>query len=272
MRISILGCGWLGLPLAANLIVQGNEINGSTTTKSKLENLKKMGIVPFEIQLSENEIRGNISKFLGNAEVLIIAIPPKLRGINKENFVKKIYNLVEYIENSTVKKVIFISSTAVYEETNPINEVSEKTILNPKEENGKQLLISEQLLQHNNNNFKTTILRFGGLIDKNRNPIHFLAGKKNIENPEAPVNLIHKEDCIAIISELLKKENNNKWGEIFNAVADEHPTRKTYYTQKAIKNAIEQPVFSTEQSKGKKISNEKLKMQLQYTFIKSIFD
>ena len=37
----------------------------------------------------ENKIEGDINTFLNNAEVLIIDIPPKLRGINKENFVQK---------------------------------------------------------------------------------------------------------------------------------------------------------------------------------------
>ena len=270
MKISILGCGWLGLPLATYLITQGHQIKGSTTTKSKIEVLQKNKIEPFEIQLFESKISGNITKFLENSEVLIIAIPPKLRGEIKENFVQKIADLTSIIENSNIKKVIFISSTAVYEDTYPIVEVTENTILHPKAENGIQILKSEQILQQSKT-FKTTILRFGGLIGKDRNPIRILSGKKNIENPEAPVNLIHQDDCINIINELLKDKNNDKWGEIYNAVSNEHPKRNDYYCKKTTELGVEQPTFSTEISKGKLISNQKITTELEYSFKKSIF-
>mgnify|MGYP003615968040 CR=1 FL=1 len=42
MKISILGCGWLGFPLAQKLIETGYEVKGSTTSESKLEALKKV--------------------------------------------------------------------------------------------------------------------------------------------------------------------------------------------------------------------------------------
>ena len=99
--------------------------------------------------------------------------------------------------------MLFISSTSVYGEENLI--VTEETELNPDTESGKQLVQTEQLLQ-SNLNFKTTILRFGGLIGEDRHPIKFLAGRKNIENPNAPINLIHQDDCIGIIMEILEIE------------------------------------------------------------------
>ena len=35
MKISIIGLGWLGLPLADHLIEQGYQVLGSTTSKEK---------------------------------------------------------------------------------------------------------------------------------------------------------------------------------------------------------------------------------------------
>ena len=35
--ITILGCGWLGLPLAQTLVKEGYSVKGSTTTEDKLE-------------------------------------------------------------------------------------------------------------------------------------------------------------------------------------------------------------------------------------------
>jgi nucleoside-diphosphate-sugar epimerase len=262
-QISILGCGWLGLPLAKSLIENGFSVNGSTTSIEKLSVLENAGIRPYMIALSENETTGNLIDFLENSKILIIDVPPKLRGSATENFVSKIKNVIPFIEKSAVENVLFISSTSVYGEDNLV--VTEETELNPDTESGRQLLETEQFLQ-SNSNFKTTILRFGGLIGEDRNPIKFLAGRKNIENPNAPINLIHQDDCIGIIMEILK---SNSWNETFNAVTPFHPSRKEYYTQKAIDLNLALPEFNAENSNlGKTISSTKIENVLEYQFIK----
>lgn len=264
-QISILGCGWLGLPLAKRLIEKGYSVNGSTTSENKLSTLEEAGINPFLIHVESDGILGNTDAFLAESKILIIDIPPKLRSENpdsvKKVFVEKIKNLIPFIEKSTIEKVLFISSTSVYGDDN--NMVTEETVPNPETESGKQLLLAEALLQ-NNPNFETTILRFGGLIGEDRHPVKFLAGKENIENPDAPVNLIHQKDCIGIIEEIIKQ---SKWNEIFNAVASFHPTREEYYTQKAKDLNLVVPKFSSKKSNIQKtISSGKIETVLDYTF------
>lgn len=266
-RISILGCGWLGLPLAQKLIETGFEIKGSTTSESKLEVLHSNKIEPFLIALSEDKIIGNISEFLNDSEILIIDIPPGLRKItettSEKTFVNKIKTLLPFIENSNIEKVIFISSTSVYGDSDTIPTVTEESVLYPDTESGKQLIEVENLFR-NNTNFETSIIRFGGLIGEDRNAVKMLAGKTNIANPEAPINLIHQEDCIGIICEMLQQ---NCWNETFNAVAPFHPTRKEYYTKKAITLNLPKPEFTeNETSIGKIVSSEKLEKILGYSF------
>jgi nucleoside-diphosphate-sugar epimerase len=267
-QISILGCGWLGLPLAKTLLKNDFSVKGSTTSNEKISMLKNSGIQPYLISVSEDEIVGNLSDFLDNSKILIIDVPPKLRGSEKENFVSKIRNLIPFIEKSGVENVIFISSTSVYGEDNL--EVTEETELNPDTESGKQLVQAEQLLQ-SNPNFKTTILRFGGLIGEDRHPIKFLAGRTNIENPNAPINLIHQDDCIGIILEIIQQIPNDKleWNETFNAAAPYHPSRKEYYTHKAIEFNLPLPEFNSENlTFGKTIASSKVEKVLGYTFVK----
>ena len=97
-QISILGCGWLGLPLAKSLIANGFSVNGSTTSKEKISILEKSGVNPFMISLSAEvvleETITSIENFLSNSKLLVIDIPPKLRGDSNENFVRKIKNLI----------------------------------------------------------------------------------------------------------------------------------------------------------------------------------
>jgi nucleoside-diphosphate-sugar epimerase len=262
-KISILGCGWLGLPLAKAIIKKGFSVNGSTTSSEKISVLENEGISPFLISLDSKSVTGAIETFLQESNILLIDIPPKLRGINKENFVEKIKALIPFIEKSSVKNVIFVSSTSVYGEKNGI--ITEKSPLNPDTESGKQLVEAEQLLQ-SNANFKTTVLRFGGLIGKDRHPIKFLAGRENIDNPDALINLIHQEDCIGIILNIIQ---NNSWNETFNAVTPFHPSRSTYYTQKAMDLNLVIPKFNHENtSTGKTILSDKILTILNYTFTK----
>jgi nucleoside-diphosphate-sugar epimerase len=269
-QISILGCGWLGLPLAKTLLENDFSVKGSTTSNDKLSMLKNSGIQPYLISVTEDEIVGNLTDFLENSKILIIDVPPKLRGSEKENFVSKIRNLIPFIEKSSVENVIFISSTSVYGDTSTTLSVTEETKTYPDTESGKQLVLSEELLQ-SNPNFKTTILRFGGLIGEDRHPIKFLAGRTNIENPNAPINLIHQDDCIGIILEILRQAQNDNLerNETFNAVAPFHPSRQEYYTQKALEFNLALPEFNLESPTfGKTISSDKVETVLEYTFKK----
>ena len=63
-KISLLGCGWLGLPLAKSLLEKGFLVNGSTTSEDKISILKREGIRPFLISLGGNEIGSEIDLFL----------------------------------------------------------------------------------------------------------------------------------------------------------------------------------------------------------------
>lgn len=267
-QISILGCGWLGLPLAKALISEGHSVKGSTTSNDKKELLENAGIAHYPIALEVKNFSAPVADFLENSPILIIAIPPKLRGKNKDysdaqnnSFVQKIKNLIPYIEKSSVEKLLFISSTAVYGEADTIIDENSPTV--PVTESGKQLLEIEQLLLANTH-FKTTILRFGGLIGPDRNPARFLAGKENVPNPDAPVNMIHLDDCIGIIKKIIA---NTVWNEVLNAVTPFHPSRKDYYTQKALEENLIPPTFNHEiPSAGKTIVSEKLVRLLDYTF------
>jgi nucleoside-diphosphate-sugar epimerase len=275
-KIAILGCGWLGLLLAKSLLSKGYEVKGSTTSESKLNVLKNAGISPFQIQLEAHKIIGTIEDFLKETDVLVIDIPPGLRraisSSQEMTFVNKIKILIPFIEKSGIQKVIFVSSTSVYSDSFPIVEITEETKPNPDTESGKQLVIAESLLQ-SNSHFKTIIIRFGGLLGDDRHPIKFLAGRTNVENPNAPVNMIEREDCIGIIEKVLDfaRDANWEWNQTFNAVAPQHPSRTAYYHKKAELFHLPLPTFVENlASKGKIISSKKVETILGYSFQKEI--
>ncbi|MEJ1223091.1 SDR family oxidoreductase [Sediminicola sp. 1XM1-17] len=263
--VAIMGCGWLGTPLAQDLLQQGFTVHGSTTSHDKVGALRDLGIVPFQISLTENGIAGPITSFLENAKVIIINVPPNLRGVNKENYEQKIGHLHEAIRNSSVANIIFISSTSVYGDLD--GDVKETSVPHPETDSGKQLLATEETLL-NDPDLETTIIRFGGLIGPNRHPITFLAGKKGLSNGNHPINLIHLDDCIRIIATVLEK---GYWGEIFNGVYPLHPPKKDYYANEADKRGLEAPQYTdSRSSQGKKVIPYNLMERKKFTFKKSI--
>ena len=243
--VSILGCGWLGKPLAIKLIAEGYTVKGSTTSVSKLDVFKNQGIKPFLISL-EN-LTKRINEFL-TSDVLIVALPSK----NYEGF----KNLVAYIEKSPVKKVLFISSTSVYFSNNEI--VTEDSPLQDVP------LVAIENLFIKNTAFDTTIVRFAGLFGYDRKPGNFFKNGREVSNPEGFVNMIHQDDCVSILEKIIKK---NSWNTIFNGCADTHPKRRDYYIKTKADLGNEPPVFAeTKNTTFKIISNEKIKSALNYTF------
>ncbi|WP_281542053.1 SDR family oxidoreductase [Maribacter aestuarii] len=252
--VGVLGCGWLGLPLAKNLVGQGYSVKGTTTSKNKLEILRNAGIVPYQVSLSEENIRGPISDFLKNLHVLIINVPPGFRGKGpKESYVKKMGLLHKATKQSPIEKVIFVSSTSVYGDIK--GEVNEETTPKPVTESGKQLLDCERLFKEDEN-LQCTIIRFGGLIGPDRHPVTMLSGKKNVKGGNAPVNLIHLNDCINLISTIIKGE---QWNQIINGVFPDHPLKKDYYTEEAKKRGLAPPQYKDDEGESdKKIDTCKL--------------
>ncbi|MFM2265862.1 MAG: Protein YeeZ [Bacteroidota bacterium] len=257
--IALLGCGWLGFPLAQQLVQASFRVKGSTTSPNKIPQLMQAGIEGFLLELNPQLALGDWTGFLADAEVLVVAIPPQLRGANPENFVAKMQLLLENVKLSGCKKVLFISSTSVYPDQNQLAIESDTTEFDSQLVLAENLFLSADFCQ-------ATVIRFGGLIGPERHPVRFLSGRKQLENPEAPVNLIHQDDCLAILYNCIHLPFEN---EVYNAVAPYHPSRVNYYQEKARALQLPLPEFDySKPSVGKTVSSEKLQTALGYNFLK----
>lgn len=258
-RISILGCGWLGLPLAEHLLKRGFTVKGSVTSSHKFDLLTYSGVRPFRLLLNEFSVEVSDPGFF-EADVLIVSIPPRRTEAIERIFPAQIGQLIPFILRYKIEKIIFISSTSVYPE-NGRNAI-EDDILQPEKDSGKALILAENLLI-NQPEFKTTVIRFGGLIGADRNPARFLQKNgKPVSN--VPVNLIHLDDCIGIISGIIEKE---LWGETLNACCPEHPLKKEFYGKAAEISGFSIPEFTEENGEFKLVDSSKLIRLLDYSFI-----
>jgi len=258
MVVSILGCGWYGTALAKLLLQKGITVKGSATSAKKLGQLEDLGIIPCPVKyLADNQV---YDPAFFECDVLVISIPPGFRHGEAADYLPKVRRIIQTILQFQIKKIIYISSTGVYGDNN--GEVNELDNPNPDSESGKILLEAEKLLQ-NQPGFKTTIIRCGGLVGPGRNPGRFFAGKKDIPNGLAAINLIHQQDCVGISAAVIEKD---AFGYVFNACAPDHPQKAGFYREAALKADLPFPEFINELKSWKVVNSINLGNILNYQF------
>ena len=256
--ISILGCGWLGLALSKTLISEKFVVKGSTTSSLKMKVLSDAGVEPYLVHFNKENVSKNLIKFL-TCDILIIAVPPGRNNIDRnENYRQLVSEVKQQIPNS-IKKIILISSTSVYAETNlevnensPLSNLPTAKVLLDAEYEFKKLV-----------NTKLIILRLSGLIGPERHPSRFFAGKSEIPDGLAPVNLVHQTDVINLILEVLQNDNADG---TYNVSSPSHPTRQEFYTKAASLAGLKIPQFVHEKKNWKIINSFRLKNELKFSF------
>ena len=256
--ISILGCGWFGLPLASALIETGYQISGSTTRTSKLGLLKASNIKAFILDVQQDNVVYDPLFF--DHKVLLINIPPKRSAGEQASFLAKITHIANLAKGHGVLQVIFISSTAVYGDHN--GQVTESTSLQPDTASGKAIVEAEQLLL-GYPDFTTTIVRFAGLVGPARDPGRFFSGKSDISNGKGPINLVHLDDCIGVVKAIIDKQ---AFGTVYNVCAPHHPQRQEFYTRAAERSNLPVPTFKDELLNWKIVESSNVPLLLDYKY------
>lgn len=251
-NILIIGSGWLGLPLAKSLIQQGHKVTATTT------NCEKIGSSEVPMQLLNTDDNESLASIGDDFDVMIITIPPNRKA--PENYLPQLGTLQQLAITKGITKVLFTSSTSVWGNYEGI--VDENTPRQPVTQSAQAMVKFETALQQEQA-FKATTIHLAGLIGNDRNPGRFLAGKTDIPNPNAPVNLVAKEDVIGIISQII---NQACWQQSFIACAPTHPTRQEFYTAAAQTLGLTPPQFSDQEQAAKTINGQQSADRLQYRY------
>jgi len=254
--ISLLGCGWLGLPLAESLVKDGFDVWGSTTTPDKLSVMEAAGVNPVLLDLS-SEISLPINHPFFQTDILIISIPPKRKTGSIVNYLLQLKALAKRISEVSYDGIILFSTIGVYSHDikGQIREEDADTL--------NELWQAEEIIRSASPE-KTTVIRFGGLVGPGRHPGKFLAGKKSIPNGNEPVNLIHQADAMGVVRSVIQ---NQFWGETINAVAAGHPSRREFYIKASTALGSEAPEFLIENKAiDRIITADQVRKKLRYRF------
>ncbi|WP_339698285.1 epimerase [Algoriphagus aquimarinus] len=233
-EISIIGLGWIGLPLA-KILSSDHSVCGSTTSADKAASIKKEGINAIQFALVPFPQGKGFQKLL-SSQIMVINIPPRSRTSTGELFLEQIKFLRTMVDQSSIKKVLFVSSTGVYPEANRKAAYTEAEYLD-KDLTGNETIFKSELMFSEDRNFDLTIVRFGGLLGDERIPGKYVAGKENIAG-HTRVNYIYRNDASRMLAWIIEKE---LWNELYNGVAPIHTLRKDVYDRNILELGFEPP-------------------------------
>lgn len=268
--MSLLGCGWLGLPLAEKLMARGFHVRGSTTRPDKLSLLSSLGVEAHLLRVEpdaagEWDADSSISRFF-ESRVLVWTLPPQ-SVFGPEYYASQLDSLLARRGEKGFDHLVFVSSTSVYGSKQ--GRVDETTKPDPDSDGGRILENAEEKLSRasREHGFALTIVRPGGLVGPGRHPGLFLAGRKGLKDPESPVNLLHQLDGAEAIAELVSRPAPEEVI-TYNLVADFHPTRRDFYVWASSALGLEPPEFltGTPESSTKVVVAEKIREHVTFNF------
>jgi nucleoside-diphosphate-sugar epimerase len=274
MRVLILGCGYVGIPLGAELVRQGHEVHGVRRTPAAETELKAAGIHPVVADITSPS---SLQAIPGPFDWVIHCVAS---GGGAADDYRRLYlegtqNVIAWLAPQLPKKFVYTSSTSVYAQ-NDGSQVKESSPTEPDAETAKVLVETEKLLLGAvaDKKLPAAILRVAGIYGPDRGHWfrQFLKNEARLEGKgERFLNMIHRDDVIGAIIAALK---NGRPGEIYNAVDDEPVSQLKFFEWLAETLGRWLPAsepFDAEAARkrgttNKKVSNRRLKMELGYQF------
>ncbi len=270
MRVLIVGCGYVGLPLGAELARRGHEVFGLRRTADGEGELRAAGVAPVVGDVTQPEslralpepfdwVVNTVSSSKGGAEVY--------RAV----YVEGTRNLIAWLAGSGVRKFIHTSSTSVYAQTDG-GVVTEESAAEPLTETGRLLVETEGLLlaAAREQKFPAVVLRVAGIYGPGRGHLfhQFLRDEARISGDGSRLlNMIHRDDVVgAAIAALERGEP----GRIYNVADDESVSQLEFF--RWLSEQLDKPLpprASAEENAGRKrgvtnkrVSNRRLREEL----------
>jgi nucleoside-diphosphate-sugar epimerase len=270
MRVLIIGCGYVGLPVGAALARQGHEVFGLTRSGRSGPASQEHGIRPLAADITR---RADLDTLPAPFDWVVNTVSSNKGGLEeyRQIYLDGLRHILQWLESSPPKKLVHVSSTSVYGQTDG-SLVKESSPAEPRGELGQVLVAAEQLLLEaaRAKNIPAIILRASGIYGPGRGHLFLQYLKDEARIPgrgERLVNMIHRDDLAACILTALK---SGRPGEIYNASDDEPVPQIHFFRWLSETLGKNMPPFVREEDAAprkraltnKKVSNRKLRMEL----------
>jgi nucleoside-diphosphate-sugar epimerase len=275
MRVLIVGCGYVGLPLGVELVRQGHTVFGLRRSAAAESQLRAAGITPLFGDVTQPETLAALPHDF-DWVVNCVASGGGDAASYRQIYLQGTANLLAWLAPHPPKKFVYTSSTSVYGQ-NDGSVVKETSSATPEAETAQVLVETEKLLldAHATQRLPAVILRVAGIYGPGRGFAfkQFLKNEARIEGDGSRVmNMIHRDDLIGCLISALK---SGRAGEIYNAVDDEPVTQVHFFTWLAGTLGKYPPASMPADAEAvrkrgvtnKRVSNRKLKMEIGWPFL-----
>jgi len=199
MKITILGCGYVGSAVARLWQKNGHQVTVTTTTAEKVAQLSA---IAHQVVIIDGKDSGAIADLIQDQDVVLFSVGARTRELDiyRQTYLGTATNLVTALQdNQTVKQVIYTSSYGILgdkkgawtDETAPVA---------PANENGKILVETEKvLLSASSSERKVCVLRLAGIYGQGRELIKIFRRSAGTTRPGAGTdysNWLHLEDIV----------------------------------------------------------------------------
>ena len=229
MRVLIVGCGYVGLPLGAELVRHGHEVFGVRRSLSAAHELTGLGITPVQADITQPDA---LAKVPGPIDWVVNTVSSTKGGVEdyRAVYLEGTRHLIAWARQRRVKKFLYTSSTSVYAQTDG-SSVTEESATEPKSPTSRLLVETEQLLLSaaREQQFLAVILRVAGIYGPERGHLfhQFLRGEARLAGDGSRlINMIHRDDVVAGILAALE---HGPAGTVCNVADDEPVTQREFF-------------------------------------------
>jgi nucleoside-diphosphate-sugar epimerase len=281
MRVLIVGAGYVGLPLGAELARRGHDVSGLRRDPSAAAAFQSAGIKPLVADITQPAALARLPR---EFDWVVNCVASGGGGVEsyRQIYVEGMRNLIDWLApagpgrgDAGAPRFVYTSSTSVYGQ-NDGSLVDEKSATEPAAETARVLLQAENelLAGAQQKNFPAMILRVAGIYGPGRGYwfAQFLAGDARLEGSGARIlNMIHRDDVVGCVIAALER---GRGGEVYNATDDEPVSQFDFFSWLAATLGKPVPGSTPENADAsrkrgitnKRISNHKLKLELGYRF------
>jgi len=254
-RAAIVGCGYVGLPLARELVLGGAEVTGTTTRSERLTEIAAVGARSMVATVADPAA---LRAALDGADTVYVTLAAGRGGDYRQVYVRGLAAVIAALDVGAVKQVIYTSATSVYGQDDG-SWVDGLTPTEPSTDRGRLLLEAEAvLLDGLPPDVAGLVLRLAGLWGPGRDPARWAErwGPVIPGDGAGFLNLIHRDDAVTA---LLAGARRRVAGVL--TLADGHPTRRRdLYPALAAQAGRPAPKFASvpdppEAGTGKRVDN-----------------
>ena len=274
MRVLIVGCGYVGLPLGHELARQGHQVFGLRRSDAADEELEAAGIEPLHADITKPETLAPLPR---DFDWVVNCTATGGGTVEEYRLLYAIgnFNLADWLRTQPPRKFVYTSSTSVYGQDDGSVVVETDPIV-PEAETAQVLVEAENLLfaAYEKLKFPVVILRLAGIYGPGRGYWlkQFLNGQARLDGDGSRIlNIIHRDDVVrAIIAAL----NGAPMCSVYNVVDNEPVSQREVFEWLAAKlNQPMPPVAPTDPGlnrrrgvTNKRVSNLRLKQQLGFKY------